>query len=105
MRITVEDAPFVAVLMDVEGHGSTQQLIFTTNVGDLVTAGPDNRIRVGTRPHTDEPAPYLHVRRGLEARISRSVFYQLADLAAPGDQRDLLGVWSGGLFFTLGNVA
>ena len=105
MRITVEDAPFVAVLMDVEGSGRAQQLTFTTNVGDLVTAGPDNRIRVVTGPHTDEPAPYLHVRRGLEARISRAVFYQLADLAVPGDQQGLLGVWSGGLFFTLGKVA
>ena len=39
MRIVVEDAPFLAVLMDVEGAGRDQSLTFTTNVGDETVAG------------------------------------------------------------------
>ena len=104
MRITVEDVPFMAVLMDVEGEGRERCLIFTTNVGDVTVAGADNPIRVATDPASEEPAPYVHVRRGLEARISRAVFYQLADLAVAGEgeQAGLLGVWSGGVFFPIG---
>jgi len=104
MRIVVEDAPFVAVLLDVEGSGREQKLIFTTNVGDQTTASVDNPIRVESDRATGEPAPYVHVRKGLEARIARAVFYQLADLAVPGDgeHAGFLGVWSKGVFFRLG---
>jgi hypothetical protein len=107
MRIVVEDAPFLAVLLDVEGEGRDQTLRFTTNVGDETVAGAANPIRVETDPETDEPAPYVHVRAGLEARIARAVFYQLADLAVPGAGEDtgFLGVWSGGQFFRLGRPA
>ncbi len=107
MRIRVEDAPFVAVLMQVEGEGRNQRLTFSTNVGDETVAGSDNPIRVETDPETGEPAPYVHVRKGLEARIARAVFYQLADLAIPGEgaQKDYLGVWSNGVFFRLGKPA
>jgi hypothetical protein len=102
LRITVEDAPFQAVLLDVEGQGSMQKLVFTTNVGDVTVAGADNKLRVVTDPQSGAPSPYVHVRAGLEARLSRAVFYQLADIAVPGPQENMLGVWSGDQFFTLG---
>src|ERR1700761_9769563 len=47
MRIVVEDAPFLAVLLKVEGEGRDKRLIFTTNVGDETGAGPDNPTRGG----------------------------------------------------------
>jgi uncharacterized protein len=102
MRIRVDDAPFQAVLLDAEGEGVGQTLTFTTNVGDTVIAGPANAIRVDVDPRTGGPAPYVHVRRRLEARISRAVFYQLAELAVTRDQSGDLGVWSCGQFFALG---
>ena len=107
MRIVVEDAPFLAVLLNADGYGKAQRLAFTTNVGDETVAGAQNPIRVVTDPSTDEPRPYLHVRRGLEARIARNVFYQLADLAVPGEgeHKGVLGVWSSGTFFPLGRPA
>jgi hypothetical protein len=77
MRIVVEDAPFLAVLLRVEGEGRDQRLIFTTNVGDETVASADNPIRVEIDAATREPSPYVHVRRGLEAKISRPVFYQM----------------------------
>lgn len=106
LRIVVEDAPFMAVLLDVEGKGRDQRLVFTTNVGDAVTADADHPIRVELDPQTGEPAPYLLIRSRLEARIARAVFYRLADLAvdAPGAPRTL-GVWSAGQYFPLGPAA
>ena len=99
-------AAFVAALLNAEAAGQAQRLIFTTNVGDQTTAGPDSPLRVEFNSSTGEPAPYVHVRRGLEARISRAVFYQLADLAVPDEKdKDILGVWSEGMFFPLGKVA
>jgi hypothetical protein len=104
MRIRVDDAPFMAVLLRVEGAGRDQHLIFTTNVGDETVAGAANPIRVETDAGSGEPAPYVHVRRGLEAKISRAVFLQLADLAVAGEgeHAGMLGVWSEDMFFPLG---
>ena len=78
LRIVVEDAPFTAV--GVERRGDA--IRFITNVGDLIEAGPDHAVRVETRPD-GEPRPYLHVRRGLEALILRSAFYDLVAMAEP----------------------
>jgi len=106
MKIRVEDAPFIAVLMDADGEGREQTLRFTTNVGDEVVAGRDNPIRVETDPVSEEPAPYVHVRKGLEARLSRNVFYQMVDRAVPGEgaSAGMLGVWSSGEFYPLGRA-
>lgn len=105
-RILVDDAPFVAVAMQAEGTGADQRLTFTTNLDQIVTAGPDHPIRVAIDPDTGEPSPYVLVRAGLEALIARAVFYDLVEL---GEERETdgkreLGVWSGGSFFTLGRV-
>ena len=100
--IEVEDAPFVAVEMQAEGEGEAQVLRFRTNVDDWVAAGADHPIRVETDPGTGEPSPYVLVRDGLEARLLRPVFYDLADLAE--ERGGAFGVWSGGRFFPLGPV-
>ncbi|MBU2136339.1 MAG: DUF1285 domain-containing protein, partial [Alphaproteobacteria bacterium] len=82
MKITVEDAPFIATALDAGADAEGRPVLsFTTNVGDEVEAGPDHPIRVEIDPTTDEPRPYLHVRRGLEALISRPVFYELVEMA------------------------
>lgn len=104
VRITVDDAPFVAVSLQVEGEGERQILRFTTNVDDVTEAGPEHALRVLIDPETDEPSPYMHVRANLEALIHRNVFYQLVELAVPRDMEGQrwLGVWSGGVFFPIG---
>lgn len=98
MRITVEDAPFIAVRVDREGG----DLVFQTNVGDEVRAGPENALRVETDARTGEPRPYLHVRRGLEALVARPVFYELVEMAEAESGR--LVVRSGGEVFDLGSA-
>jgi len=99
LRITVEDAPFIAIRVDRDGRALT----FLTNVGDEVVAGSDNPIRVEVGEN-GEPRPYLLVRRGLEALISRAVFYELVEMADERDTPDgpRLGIESGGAWFALG---
>lgn len=104
-RITVDDAPFVAVELTVAGVGRAQQLIFRTNIDELVTAGPDHHIRVTVDTDNDAPRPYVGLGRGLEALIARPVFYQLVELGVEERQADgaaEYGVWSCGRFFPLG---
>lgn len=105
-RIQVDDAPFAAVEMTVEGTNMHQNLIFRTNIDEIVTAGANNPIRVAIDPDTKEPAPYVMVRDGLEALIARSVFYDLVDIADVGgeDGTSVLGVWSDGVFFEIGST-
>lgn len=102
MRITVEDAPFLAVRVDRVGEA----LRFETNVGDVVEAGSDHALRVDADPLTGEPAPYLHVRRGLEARLTRPVFYELVEMAEPRDTPEggRFGVTSNGCWFPVAPV-
>jgi len=105
-RIEVEDVPFLAVAVTVEGEGRDQRLIFRTNLDEFVTAGPDNPLRVQTTA-SGEPAPYILVRDELEARLARPVFYELVELGTeePIGETTQFGVWSKGVFFRLGEPA
>lgn len=98
LDIQVEDAPFVAVEMKVEGSGKNQTLAFRLNTGDVVTASAGHPLRF--EQHEDGPHPYVHVRGGLEALIARAIYYDLAELALAGAD-DVPGVWSSGTFFPL----
>ena len=102
-KIEVEDVPFLAVALTVEGEGREQRLILRTNLDDIVTAGPDNPLRVETTAN-GEPAPYILVRGDLEARIARPVFYELVELGRQERVENVtqFGVWSRGMFFRLG---
>lgn len=110
-RIVVDDAPFVAVELQASGTGEAQFLRFRTNVDDWVTAGPDHPIRVADRPEggtlSESPAPYILVRDRLEARIGRSVFYELVGLSVERTTPHgvELGVWSEHTFFSLGMLS
>lgn len=98
LSIAVEDAAFVAVEAKSEGAGSARTIAFRLNTGDLVVAGPDHPLRAdGT---TEAPAHYLAVRGGLEARLARPAYYDLAEWAI-GEGASPLGLWSGGRFFAL----
>ncbi len=80
LAIAVEDAAFIATDVS-ETDGA---LAFRLNTDELVLAGPDNPILA--RGDAERPALYLHVRRGLEARLNRSTYEQLAQIAlAHGD--------------------
>jgi len=105
-RIEVEDAPFLAVELAASGSGANRELRFRTTLDHWITAGPDHPITHGTCPETGRPKPGIPLRDGLEARISRAVFHELAALAEPApDAPDVIGVWGGGIFHPLGPAA
>lgn len=98
-RVTVDDAPFVAVDVAFAQTETGPRATFTTNLGESVAAGPAHKIR--TAPQSDGSiVPYIDVRAGLEARIERAAFYRLIDGATVEGGR--LGVRSDGMFFDLG---
>jgi hypothetical protein len=105
-RIKVDDAPFVAVGLDIQGSGNGQNLVFRTNLDHEVVAGPDHPIRVEHDPLNGEPSPYILVKERLEARISRAVFYDMVEHAAEREtpQGTELGIWSEQTFFPLGTI-
>jgi hypothetical protein len=105
-RIRVDDAPLVAVLLDVIDEGKEQALRFTTNLGDVVIAGPEHALEVEYIKPDGEPSPYIHVRDRLRALLSRSVFLELAELGEERhvDGKLVYGVSSQGVFFILGSL-
>jgi uncharacterized protein len=94
LSIEVEDAPFLAVEMHSEGDLQQRSLAFRLNSDDLVIAGPDHALEM-------RPLPYLHVRHGLWAKLARSVYYELVELALE-EANDLPGLWSQNTFFVIG---
>jgi hypothetical protein len=108
-RITVEDAPFVAVEMvwrDCDGGDGgpiRQCLSFRTNCDEVIPCNAEHPIRIQLDPRTREPRPYLMVRPGIEARIARPVFYEMVALSVTEriEGRQIMGVWSEGVFFPI----
>jgi len=99
--VAVDDAPFLAVAMEVKGEGCHQDLVFMTNVGDAVMCGPCHPLRFSEQEPGHGLKPYVLVRGRLEALLTRSLTFDLVALAsgdaAEGGHR--AGIWSGGAFF------
>lgn len=86
--IRVQDAHFVAVEMSVTEEAGESVLTFRTNVGDVVEAGPEHKLRFEVVGENHELKPYLSVRGRLEALVSRAVMY---DLVERGEVLDVEG--------------
>ena len=100
--ITVDDAPFMAVALEIADGPAGRELRFRTNVDDLVTCGAGHELRF-EREATGGLKPYLHVRSNLWAKVTRSLWYDLVEL---GEVRDLdgtqtFGVASAGAFYAM----
>jgi uncharacterized protein len=98
LSIVVEDAPFIAVEIQSEGHDENRSLAFRLNSDDLVVAGPEHAIELRGG------LPYLHVRGGLWAKLARPVYYELAEIAL-AESPDAPRVWSRGVAFAIGAAA
>jgi uncharacterized protein len=101
--IVVDDAPFMAVELQVQHRRAGRQLRFRTNVEDWVVCGAGHPLRFEQETATGGLKPYLHIRRNLWAKVIRTVFYELVDL---GEAREIagtlmFGVASGGQFYAM----
>lgn len=102
VTVRIEDAPFTVVRADRIHEGGRPVWAFTTNVGDVVVAGPANPLHLGI-DREGANIPYVVVRAGLEARILRNPYYELVQAA---EERDgVFGVESHGVFFPLHHAA
>lgn len=98
--VAVADAPFLAVEMEARGEGRGQQLVFRTNVDDIVEAGPEHPLRFAEESGSGGLKPYVRVRGRLDALVTRALYYDLVELAE-ADENGTPGIWSGGVFFRL----
>lgn len=106
--IVVDDAPLLAVELKSEGSGEHRRLAFRLNTDELVLCNAERPLIL--RGDEDEPRPYLGLWRGLEARVERSVYYDLVELAladqdAGADDAAALPIWSDGACFRLDQVS
>lgn len=98
LEIEVEGTAFRAVEMRTEGAERGRRIAFRLDSGDAVILGPDHPLHV---IETDQgPSPRILVRHGLEAALTRSVYYELVEIALAEEARPP-GVWSDGAFFPL----
>ncbi len=101
--IRVDDAPFQAVEMETRAEGD-RTLIFRTNVDDVVECNADHALRFEPEADTEGLRPYLHVRRDLWARVTRTLYFDLVFLGEIRETggREMFGVVSAGEFFPMG---
>lgn len=93
LEIDVEGTAFRAVEMRTERERRERRIAFKLDSGDAVILGPEHPLFLAETPR-------ILVRHGLEAEISRPVYYELAEIAL-AEAHDPPGVWSEGQFFPL----
>lgn len=99
LGIEVERTAFRAVDMTTEGSGEERRIALALDSGDAVIVGPEHPLMVVE--DANGPSPRVLVRHGLEAELSRPIYYELAEIAL-AEGADPPGVWSEGRFFPLG---
>ncbi|MEO6224769.1 MAG: DUF1285 domain-containing protein [Sphingomicrobium sp.] len=101
LDIEVEATAFRAIELLSEGEGRARRIGLRLDSGDLLIVGPEHPLVI---VDTDRgPSPRVPVRHGLEAELSRPVYYELAELAL-GEGGQPPGLWSDGHFFALGSA-
>jgi uncharacterized protein len=98
LDIDVEGTAFRAIEMESEGEGGDRRIAFRLDSGDAVILGPDHPLRMIDAGQG--PVPRLLVRHGLEAELTRPIYYELAEIAL-AEKHQPPGVWSDGQFFPL----
>jgi hypothetical protein len=93
LEIDVEGTPFHVVEMASEGEGRDRRIAFRLDSGDALFLGPDHPLLLADTPR-------VLVRHGLEAELSRPVYYELAEIAL-AEKNQPPGIWSDGRFFPL----
>lgn len=100
--VKVEDVPFTVVRVDSLQESGRPAWGFTTNVGDVVAAGPEHPLRLRLSPD-GLALPYVEIRAGLEAKLLRGPYYELVQAAQ--EQEGVYGIESLGVFFPLQHKA
>lgn len=98
LTIDVEGAAFRGIDMRSEGSGRNRRIWLGLDSGDALMIGRDHPLTIIETG--SGISPRVSVRHGLEAELSRPIYYELAQIAID-ESADAAGVWSDGCFFPL----
>ena len=101
--IIVDDAPFIANDFEKITENNKSYLVFFTNIDETIVLSKKNPFRISINDKTQEPSPYIMVRKNIEAKIDRKSFYRLLDLAEYSlvKGQEWLGIHSDSTFFPI----
>ena len=101
--IIVDDAPFIANDFEKITENNKSYLVFFTNIDETIVLSKKNPFRISINDKTQEPSPYIMVRKNIEAKIDRKSFYRLLELAEYSliKGQEWLGVYSDSTFFPI----
>lgn len=88
IKIKVADTAFIATDVLVVGAGAEQTIAVQTNLAGQVVIGTEHKIRFSHQD--DQFMAYVGIRYGLEAKLTRSLCYQLADYMVERDGKFVL---------------
>ncbi|MFT5708491.1 MAG: hypothetical protein ACI9ES_002794 [Oceanospirillaceae bacterium] len=103
-RISVLDVPFYFIHLNKTMTPKGVQLTFVSNTEDVVVLDEEHPLRVEVDKETAEPSPYLMVRSEMEGKLSRNVYYELAEMAEIDDAQQKAFVYSTGKRFYIGDI-
>ncbi len=98
LTIDVEATAFRATQITMAGEGKLRRIGLTLDSGDALIVGSEHPLTIVETP--DGPSPRVVVRFGLEAELTRSIYYELAEIAI-AEGHDPPGIWSDDMFFPL----
>lgn len=104
-RIRVEDVPFLFIHLQVKASQDGRELSFVTATQDVVSLNQEHPLVLSTPDSANHQLPYIHVRGGMYGSLSRSLYYELVDLAEIDEAQQKLFVSSAGQRFSLGSYS
>mgnify|MGYP001440046150 FL=1 len=98
-KIQVEDSPFIIISFDIKSLNKNQEIIFKTNIGEEIILGKKNPLFY--RKYKKSFVPYIVIKKNINAKILRSVYYQLVNKFINKNTKKKLKIKSKGHEFTL----
>ena len=101
--VDVKDVPYMITEMFITNKRNLSYICFKTNVDFSLILGRKNPLWLEKKDSSKELIPYVLVKKGLIAKVSRSVYYQLVELLEVKKINKILhnGLYSGKEFFVL----
>ena len=98
-KIEVEDSPFIIISFDIKSLNKNQEIIFKTNIGEEIILGKKNPLFY--RKYKKSFVPYIVIKKNINAKILRSVYYQLVNKFINKNTKKKLKIKSKGCEFAI----
>ena len=98
-KIEVEDSPFVITSFVIKGLNKNQEIIFKTNIDEEIVLSKKNSLFY--KKYKQSFIPYVVIRKNINAKILRSVYYQLINKFINKNTKKELKIKSKGYEFIL----